>query len=786
MLGQTLAGRYKLTRILGAGGFGQTYLAIDTHQRQLNGPEIKGPEIKGPEIKGLGIEGSESAGIPAGIEEPRSVQVINQCVVKQLQPASQDTNFLSVARRLFETEVKTLKRLGSHAQIPQLLDSFEEDNEFYLVQEYIDGQSLEDEIKELGHLDETSVISLLEDVLPILAFIHTHHVVHRDLKPDNLIRRRDNGKIVLIDFGAVKEIRTKLITGEQTALTIGIGTQGYTPSEQLSGKPRYSSDIYALGMTAIHALTGKSPTDLPEDFNSLDPRWQDYAEVSPGLSILLSKMTRHYIYQRYSSVEDVTSALSRLEELPVEAASASTYLETSIPEDRLVPAKPTILRWRMGKRAKRLTVAIATLLTSTFVLGVRHTGGFVYSELAAHDWLVSQQEDLGEDDRLVLIGVNSEDMRSRSGTLSDETLAIALENIQKHDPAVVGVEMLRSLPQGAGEKRLQQSLKSPNVIVTTQLDSLSNQGLSNSGFVPPPPGVPLSQISFNNIVIDSDFRVRRSHLVGYLPVASGQNPAARAVSDTATSDTTIPNTAASSSNISSAKAPISEVPIFSFAAEIATQYLAAQHDIEAKEGDILQLGNVSFKPISSTFGAYKEEDTERYQIFTDYRSPKNAVPILSLSDVLDNSFDLALLKNKVVLIGYTKEEDGNMFLTAYSTGGSREEMSRVVIHAQVISQILSSVLEGEPVPWSWPDWAEIGWIISLTGIGSILMVLTQRGPVLIAFGVGGLLTAYLVSMLSFQAGGWVPMTAPMSAFFLSAAGARISKSYQRRHWEAHQ
>lgn len=325
MLGQTLAERYKLTRILGAGGFGQTYLAVDIQQPQRP-----------------------------------------QCVVKQLKPASQDANFLGVARRLFETEVKILGELGDHAQIPHLLNSFEEDNEFYLVQEFIDGQSLEEEIKQVGKLSEADAIALLEDVLPVLSFIHDHHVVHRDLKPDNLIRRRDTGQLVLIDFGAVKEIRTRLITGEQTALTIGIGTQGYTPSEQLSGKPRYSSDIFALGMTVIHGVTGRSPTDLPEDMGSLDPQWHGYAEVSPGLTILLEKMTRHYIYQRYQDVAAVRHDLERLADLPAEAAKAVTYVETALPQNRLdAEAKTVIERWRMGRRAKWITGAIATVATIT-------------------------------------------------------------------------------------------------------------------------------------------------------------------------------------------------------------------------------------------------------------------------------------------------------------------------------------------------------------------------------------------------------------------------------------
>ena len=749
MLGQTLAGRYKLTRILGAGGFGQTYLAIDTHQRQVGGA---------------------------------SIPVINQCVVKQLQPASQDANFLSVARRLFDTEVKTLERLGSHKQIPQLLNSFEEDNEFYLVQEYIEGQSLEDEIKELGHLNESDIVALLEDVLPVLQFIHGHRVIHRDLKPDNLIRRRDNGKIVLIDFGAVKEIRTKLMTGEQTGLTIGIGTQGYTPSEQLSGKPRYSSDIYALGMTAIHALTGKPPTDLPEDFSSLDPRWQDYAEVSPALTILLNKMIRHYIYQRYSSVEDVMHDLSRLEELPAEAAAADTYLETSIPEDRLVPRPTQILRWTMGKRAKKMTVAIATVLTSAFVLGLRHMGAFVPSELAAHDWLVSQQADLGPDPRLLIVEVSEADVQALDGSITDNDLARALENIQVHEPAVIGIEMLlRSLSRSSDSSdamRLRQSLEAANVVTTMRLGSFSS-----GDFVPPLADMPLSRVSFNDITEDSDFRVRRSLMLSDLPTDRIANKAA-SIRENASQAVLTQSTPEAEREEEQAD---SSVSIFSFAAKIATQYLTTQHAVEIGGGETLQLNDAEFASIKPTFGAYKREGSEDdYQIFTDYRSPRSVANTLTIRDIIDNNFDPTLIEDKVVLIGYTYSRDNNMFLTAYSTGGNREEMPSVAIQANVISQIISSVLDGETVPWAAPDWAEIVWIISLTAIGGTLMVVSKRAPVLITFGVSGLLVSCAVSIISFQAGGWVPMVAPMSAFFLSAAGARISKSYQRRYWEARQ
>ncbi|MEM9089623.1 MAG: CHASE2 domain-containing protein [Cyanobacteria bacterium P01_F01_bin.53] len=720
MLGQTLSGRYKLTRILGAGGFGQTYLAVDVQQTH----------------------------------NPR-------CVVKQLKPASQDASFLGVARRLFETEVKILGELGDHDHIPRLLDSFEEDNEFYLVQEYIDGESLEDEIKRAGKLSEAEVITLLESVLPVLEFIHGHHVVHRDLKPDNLIRRRDNGELVLIDFGAVKEIRTRLITGEQTALTIGIGTQGYTPSEQLSGKPRYSSDIYALGMTAIHALTGRSPTDLPEDLGSLDPIWQEYAAVSPGLAIVLGKMTRHYIYQRYASADVVLADLGRLDELPHEAAEADTYLETAIPQN----GRGSIMLWRMGKRAKLLTVAIATIATSAVVLGLRQVGMFVPLERRLHDRLVSVQPDLGPDPRLLIVGVGEADVRSLSlPTPSDEQVAQVIENLQAHQPASIGVDLLRDIPVAPGREQFLESIQDPNVVVVTKLGDGDGENM-----VPPPSGLTYEQISFNNIVRDPDFRVRRALLLEFLEDEILQAPGNERLTSDIDNDLSLDP---------------ADYPVYSLGLELATRYLYQYAGILPDESDTLQMNGVRFEPIDPTFGGYQRAETTGYQLFMRYRSPQNVATQLSFVDVLNNNFDPALVKDKIVFIGSTAGSSRDLFLTPFNLGGDNREMPGVVLHAQVASQILSSVLEGEPLPWAWPDWAEIVWIVALTGIGATFMVLTQRGPVLIALGAGGLIVTAFVSVACFQLGGWVPVAAPLAAFFLSASGARISKSYQRRHWEA--
>lgn len=225
MNSQLLADRYKIINVLGAGGMGQTYVAEDT--QRPNNPK---------------------------------------CVVKQLKPVSPDPNFLLTARRLFTGEAEILDKLGNHDQIPRLFAHFERDGEFYLVQEYIDGQPLSAELPLGQRWTEPQVIALLKDILVILEFIHGQGVIHRDIKPDNIMRRRQDGKLVLIDFGAVKQVRTQQTTAVgQISMTVSIGTPGYMPTEQSSGKPRPSSDLYALGMVAIQALTGLLPSQLRED-----------------------------------------------------------------------------------------------------------------------------------------------------------------------------------------------------------------------------------------------------------------------------------------------------------------------------------------------------------------------------------------------------------------------------------------------------------------------------------------------------------------------------------------
>ncbi|PMB52512.1 protein kinase [Fischerella thermalis CCMEE 5201] len=269
--GKILGGRYKIVKVLGAGGFSETYIAEDI---QLPGNPL--------------------------------------CVVKQLKPATHKPEQLAVARRLFNAEAQTLQKLGTYNQIPQLFAYFEQEEEFYLVQEYIDGHALSQEMLPGKQLAEDEVIGILRELLQILIFVHQNGVIHRDIKPSNIIRRESDNKLILIDFGAVKEVTTQILgSQEQTAFTIGIGTKGYAPTEQCFGRPQYNSDIYAIGMIAIKALTGISPHELEKDPNG-ELQWMHRANISPALAEIISKMVQEDFQQRYQSATEPLQALNSL------------------------------------------------------------------------------------------------------------------------------------------------------------------------------------------------------------------------------------------------------------------------------------------------------------------------------------------------------------------------------------------------------------------------------------------------------------------------------------------
>jgi serine/threonine protein kinase len=266
--GQILGGRYEVLRLIGQGGFGETYLAQDLQR----------------------------PGQP-------------ECVVKQLKLPPLPSQSMASAHRLFIQEAAALEQLGGHNQIPHLLAYFEEMGEFYLVQELIQGMSLYHELAIERRLAIGCVMHLLQDVLQVLEFVHGHDMIHRDIKPSNLMHRSSDGHWVLIDFGIAKQMNP-LLAG-QPQPTIGVGTRGYVPPEQALGHPSCASDLYALGMTAIEALTGNTILQLLEAGGD---HWTMAAPpLSQAFTTFLQRLTHDNEQKRQVSA---TVALKELQQLP--------------------------------------------------------------------------------------------------------------------------------------------------------------------------------------------------------------------------------------------------------------------------------------------------------------------------------------------------------------------------------------------------------------------------------------------------------------------------------------
>ncbi|HEY9603333.1 MAG TPA: VIT domain-containing protein [Allocoleopsis sp.] len=270
--GLLLQDRYRAIRAIGQGGFGRTFLAVD---------------------------------------ESKPSQ--HRCVIKQFFPQHQGTNSTHKATELFRQEALRLEVVGQHAQIPQLLGYFEQDNHQYLIQEFIDGDNLAQELAQKGPFTETEIRQLLQSLLPVLQCVHSHQIIHRDIKPENIIRRTsaypggNGGDLVLVDFGAAK-VATETMLGKTGTV---IGSAAYTAPEQVKGKAIFASDLYSLGVTCIHLLTQVPPFDL-SDTSEDTWVWRHYLRtpVSQQLGTILDKMLESATKRRYQSAEEVLKDLN--------------------------------------------------------------------------------------------------------------------------------------------------------------------------------------------------------------------------------------------------------------------------------------------------------------------------------------------------------------------------------------------------------------------------------------------------------------------------------------------
>jgi CHASE2 domain-containing sensor protein len=377
---------------------------------------------------------------------------------------------------------------------------------------------------------------------------------------------------------------------------------------------------------------------------------------------------------------------------------------------------PKVSLWQRSRPMLLVSLAVAAC-----VIGIRQSGVLQPIEWQAFDRLQQLRPLEKPDPRLLVVAITESDIQKRKEwPLTDRTLSQVLSKLEQYQPQIIGLDIYRDFPIQHGNQDLLPHLLSPRLIGLCAAPTPEQKG------VPAPPGVFGNRLGFSDVVVDDDGIIRR-HLLFLQPDL--QSPC--------------PTTAA-------------------FSLQLALRYLASQGikpGMTAKEE--YRIRNTTFKPLSNQRGSYRTTDARGYQILLNYRipqSPQNVAQQVTLSDLLNNKIDPQWVKGKIVLIGVTAETVHDDFLTPYSgLVRPQQRLPGVVVHAQMVSQILSAVLEQRPLLWVWPDWAEVLWVWGWSLMGGII-AWCFRSPLYLGLVLGGsLLALYGLCFSLLIVGGWVPL-----------------------------
>lgn len=381
---------------------------------------------------------------------------------------------------------------------------------------------------------------------------------------------------------------------------------------------------------------------------------------------------------------------------------------------------------KLYKKLQNEPYWIASIAVTGLIIALRQVGGLQSLELLAFDRMVRMQGDHGPDPRLLIVEVTEEDIRNQSEwPLSDEKMAELLNQLQANSPKTIGLDIYRDIPQGSGQADLAEALEAPNVVAITSL------GISEEDSIPPPPNLDASQIGFNDFIIDSDGILRRGLLFAVLE---------------------------------------DDTQLYSFALQLGLNYLGGEEATNfAYDNDSLRINATEFFPLAPDSGGYDDIDPAGYQTILNYRSSNWVARKVSLTEALEGKIDPGWVEDKVVMIGVTAPSQKDFFYTPYSSERSGEHvMPGVMVHAQIVSQVLSSVLDEQPLFWYWSQRAEIFWIWGWSLAGGVLVWQLKRSALLGAIIVAGLASLAGSCFVAFTVSGWIPFAAPAIALLLTS------------------
>ena len=402
------------------------------------------------------------------------------------------------------------------------------------------------------------------------------------------------------------------------------------------------------------------------------------------------------------------------------------------------------------------TVVLTSLVVTGVIVGVRQLGALEGLELQAYDALLRSRPEQEPDDRVLVVEYSEADIAQiKEFPISDGTLAKLLQKLEEYEPRAIGIDILRDVPQGTGRENLINVLQqNDNILAVCKMSSLTEPG------VPAAPGVPQEQIGFADMVFDLDVTVRRAIVISVpTPLETPvDNPHLCQISEIDGYENQLP----------------------SFAFNLALFHLE-QEDVfvDYTETGEMILGSTVLTRLEEDSGGYHQSGAVDYQIMLDYRSGENAIKKVTVTDVLEGKVDPSLVKDRVILVGYTATTANDDFATPFSAAAQdRVEMPGVVIHAHIVSQLLSTVLEGRPLIWYWSQGTEILWIFLWSVVGGTLAWKIRRPWILIPVAVvaGGVL--YGISYTLFvQQSGWIPLVPPAIGLALTTFSVVIIDRY---------
>jgi diguanylate cyclase (GGDEF)-like protein len=384
----------------------------------------------------------------------------------------------------------------------------------------------------------------------------------------------------------------------------------------------------------------------------------------------------------------------------------------------------------------RQPILLSSLLITGLVVGIRRLEVLQPLELMSFDQMVRLQPDAGQDPRLLVVGITDADIQAqKQWPLSDKTVAELLAKLQGYHPKAIGLDMYRDVPQQPGHTALLKQLQAPNIITITKLDD----GTGNE--VKAPPGVPEKRIGFNEVVLDPDGVVRRNFMY----------------------------------------ASVGKDKLYSLSLRLSLSFLNNQ---EVIAGKYLELGKKSFVPLEADSGGYQNIDALGYQVLLNYRSPTVAKQV-TLTEVLNGQLNPSWVKDKIVLIGTTAPSIKDVFFTPYNATNNKEATTPgVLVHAQMVSQILNTALDNRPLFWFWPWWGEMLWVWGWSLVGGILAWRIQRPLLLIVVttvAVGGL---FGLCFGLFTLAGWIPFVPTAMALVGTVSTTVAYKLFHNAFYDA--